>query len=313
MRGPELPATRDPEETRILVLGDSVVYAQGLDEEDAFCVLLEERLSAELPVRVMNAGANGWDTHYQRLFLETKGLAADPDLVILAWNWNDLVDPEVTGPVAERAMLVGDACWVCRAGLGRDWIRDSHLYKWISGRKHGIRRLPSEELVARALDRKKASYEQKLIAPERAAAGDRARRFDDRPPSPAWWRATDSRLWAMARTELTALAASCRERGLRFAVLLLPDTAWEGPGDLPGTERLTALLDELEVPWTNLQQDFLLETPDGRRAGRNPALWGRYDVAHPYEEGHVRIADRLAEFLRERDLLGRAADPPSRR
>lgn len=100
--GPRNQATnshgqRDVERTlarhgpRILLLGDSVV--QGIrtpDVEDTISRRLEALL-ADRGVEVLNFGVSGYGTVAEVELLRTKGLAFDPDLVILVFVENDQV------------------------------------------------------------------------------------------------------------------------------------------------------------------------------------------------------------------------------
>lgn len=76
--------------TRILVLGDSVAAAQGVDIERSFVRELERSLAEDYPdVQVVNAGTSAYTTVQEHLWLQEYGMRFEPDLVILAYVMND--------------------------------------------------------------------------------------------------------------------------------------------------------------------------------------------------------------------------------
>ncbi len=83
MRGPEVPP-RQPDEFRVLVLGDSTAFGHGVEAEEALParleVLLRERL--QVPVTVGNAGVPGASHRDQVAQLDRHLAPFDPDLVL---------------------------------------------------------------------------------------------------------------------------------------------------------------------------------------------------------------------------------------
>lgn len=291
LRDDELPEERAPDEVRVLCLGDSFTYGGGVDQDDTFPHQMQLRLgpTSASRVRVINGGANGWSTEWQRIFLEKKSAAIDPDVVVLGWNWNDVVPAEGFDRDAAMQRLAGDGCWLCRLGLGRDWLSGTHLYRFVHQRKHGAAK------VARDYEAVYRSYRKKQfelgVAPERAAADASER--------------TDTPAFANVREQLRLLARACADRGLRLAVVLLPEPTWDEPGPWPQAARMTALLDQLGVPWLDLQADFQANKDAAHPRGRKEELWQEHDPTHPSALGMAVIAERLVLFLRERDLLHR--------
>ncbi len=113
LRGPDLPP-KAPDEVRVLCLGDSLVYGQGVSDADTIPELLAGEFAARAEeahriVRVVNAGVRGYDTIQEIALLEELGPRIEPDLVVLFWYSNDLEKPRVeaacsslerSGPVA---------------------------------------------------------------------------------------------------------------------------------------------------------------------------------------------------------------------
>ncbi|MCK6554769.1 GDSL-type esterase/lipase family protein [Candidatus Binatia bacterium] len=86
---------KQPGETRILVLGDSEVYGQGVDDAALFTAQLERRLNAGSGARpaqkftIINAGVRAYATDQELAFLEKTGFGFRPDLVVLCVYVND--------------------------------------------------------------------------------------------------------------------------------------------------------------------------------------------------------------------------------
>lgn len=78
---------------RILVLGDSFTWGWGVKVEDTFAKVLEKQLGRELPeIEVINAGVTGYGTDQELLWLEKIGYKFEPDIVIVFFFVNDLMD-----------------------------------------------------------------------------------------------------------------------------------------------------------------------------------------------------------------------------
>jgi len=94
-RGPELVARKPAGTIRILCVGDSYTFGHYVDDTQPFPVRLQELMenaAPGLPVEVINGGANGFTILDEKIFLETKALALDPDIVVLVFSNNDITD-----------------------------------------------------------------------------------------------------------------------------------------------------------------------------------------------------------------------------
>jgi lysophospholipase L1-like esterase len=114
LRGPEVePRGGSPYETRVLALGDSNIYGQGVADEDTLPTRLEHELEARdgggRTWRVVNGGLRAHDTRQELALLSELGPAIDPDVVVLFWFWNDIRERnveatnrrlEASGPIA---------------------------------------------------------------------------------------------------------------------------------------------------------------------------------------------------------------------
>jgi lysophospholipase L1-like esterase len=73
---------------RIVVLGDSYTWGHGVEDEEIFTRLMEERLPG---VEVINLGLSASATDQQLLILRQYGLAYHPDLVLVMVSRNDFI------------------------------------------------------------------------------------------------------------------------------------------------------------------------------------------------------------------------------
>lgn len=92
LRGPEL-GPKAAGELRVLFLGDSLTYGQGVADDETVPAALERELRARDPDRawrVVNAGVRAYGTAQELGLLSELGARIQPDLVLLGWYWNDL-------------------------------------------------------------------------------------------------------------------------------------------------------------------------------------------------------------------------------
>lgn len=303
MRDHEVPSPKPVGELRVLCLGDSFTYGGGCEQEDAWPQQAQALFGAPEPsgVRVLNGGANGWDTRFQRLFAEKYDAALLPDVTVLGWNWNDVVLGDFD---EERAKLFlsggfGRILWF---DVSDSFIARSKFYRYLHQRFHGSRHVPTPEDAQARFRNYTQEMSRLVLEPELEA-----RRRTDWPGDTAhvptaWWTATDSPSFRNVRLQMRMLAEHGRARGVTVVVALMPEPTWSGPGPYPPRDRLAAILDELGLPWVDLMADFLIAGDDGSTR-RDPALWLELDLSHPNTKGQQRIAERVVRFLRESELL----------
>jgi hypothetical protein len=74
---------------RIVVLGDSTAWGWGVEAEERFSDIIEKRLDGWEAINLAHAG---YSTDQELLVLETEGLKYRPDVVILLFDRNDVVE-----------------------------------------------------------------------------------------------------------------------------------------------------------------------------------------------------------------------------
>lgn len=85
----------DPRAIHVLAIGDSFTFGPYVANEDTWPAWLEGMLNRQgrrRRVQVLNAGYAGYTIQDEYFYLEDRGLALDPQLVIIAFYANDIAD-----------------------------------------------------------------------------------------------------------------------------------------------------------------------------------------------------------------------------
>lgn len=138
LRGEEVPAPKAPGEVRVLCLGDSFVFGGGLADPDTYPEQAQRLVASQQPpVRFINAGGNGNDTRAERAFLANRASALEPDVVVIGFNWNDLVS------------LMADAAALMPKPTLPEWLRSTGIYKFVQYHKNPkLWTLPTPALIS---------------------------------------------------------------------------------------------------------------------------------------------------------------------
>jgi hypothetical protein len=92
-RDKNYPTEKAHNTIRIIGLGDSVMFGQGVNNNQNYLDVLEEHLNAKYPERqweVINTAVNGYNTTMEVETLKFKGLKYRPDIVLIHFGGNDL-------------------------------------------------------------------------------------------------------------------------------------------------------------------------------------------------------------------------------
>jgi len=86
-------APKEQFDLRILMLGDSMTWGYGVEKEETFSEVLQQKLKAKrIKADVINAGATSYSPTLEYLLLKNKGLSYKPDVVILNLDMSDIQD-----------------------------------------------------------------------------------------------------------------------------------------------------------------------------------------------------------------------------
>ncbi len=294
LRGAEIAPRKPAGVARIAVLGDSIPFGNELSEEATFPRLLETLLGAGAgapAVEVANLAVGGYDVVDAVAMLEHRGLALDPDVVVLSLCLNDAGVMSANLDYVERLrryrrpMYRSRVVQLVSVRLDEVFLRRSMYYAndeqaFAARYRDRIADLSGDE---RALERVGAVRD--AIPPEWGVYHATLQ----------WW-SSPVRVgrvrWAFER-----LATLADEHG--FDVVVAPLPYLEEQPDVAVQDRI----DEL-IAYESERVGFeLVPLRDAFRAAGLEALRIRADdVIHPNERGHAIVAERLAEHFVERLL-----------
>ena len=127
----EYAIEKRPGTFRILVLGDSVTFGHGSVAEHAYPLLLEQRLKAWKPGvdwQVWNLGVPGYNTSQELAYLLEVGPAFRPDLVVVGFFGNDVVDNRpVSAPTRTAVAASTVKTWIKRSLYSFDLYKKAYL------------------------------------------------------------------------------------------------------------------------------------------------------------------------------------------
>jgi lysophospholipase L1-like esterase len=220
LRGPELAAARPP--LRLLALGDSVTFGYYVEDADTWPARLEATLRAGgLPgVEVVNGGCGHFTITDEHRYLEERLLRLEPDVVVLQFCSNDVLDIELERSPTLYEELLHDAD--TSSGPG-EWLRATAL---------------GELQLELALRLKGAHREPPTgMAPPAQTIPDAA--------------------WARYEAELVSLRDLVRRRGVDLVVLAFPDLSMVQDGG-PSTydAHLSAICARAGVPFRSALAEY---------------------------------------------------------
>ena len=112
IRDRSYPFAKSEDTFRVVVLGDSIGFGfcnndESLKVEDTFAKILERKLNTQplagySGAEVINLSVSGYDTIQEVEFFRTKGLAFDPDVVLIGYCLNDSTDSSLELKLMQR-------------------------------------------------------------------------------------------------------------------------------------------------------------------------------------------------------------------
>ena len=94
LRGREVDMPKPAAVYRIFVVGDSVTFGWGVNDDETFCQRLQHTLNDQRSVgrvEVINGGVSGYATDQEAALLARLAPRLQPDLVLVGFYWNDLL------------------------------------------------------------------------------------------------------------------------------------------------------------------------------------------------------------------------------
>jgi lysophospholipase L1-like esterase len=283
-RGADI-APKQPGEFRILSLGESTTFGVNVSDDETYSARLEQALRQAEPGRritVINAGVSAYSSFQSVLFLEERGFAFQPDLVLFYHELNDYLPTSLRDASNnEIGVLQTDRqLWESRAQRGhRALMASSALYRWISYAlaQARIRRFDRADAANPLVGIGLPGYElPALLTP---AAGDAGGALPKNEKAMGR-RVTDEE----RRANLERLVSRCRERGVRV-VLLHPSYRDSSRHEC----LLTRFAADTHTP--------LFDAFDSLHPPGVPPRVVFTDAWHPGPGGHDSLAGDLAAFL----------------
>lgn len=207
LRGPPIPSIKTPGEYRILFLGDSIVFGYLLKNDETPVDLTRqaiEQRDAPRSVRCINAGVTGYTTWQELDLLQYEGAAIEPDLVVLVFYVNDVID--MAG--VERG-VVAARMWDLGLPASTHWS--------------GLIRMVANNLAAReqaSIQQQRDLWAQSHVYSPRHPAGLTGKEdFYRDPPLPSL---TDA--WRKTYLELDAIVDTCEQMNAKLMIVHATDT-----------------------------------------------------------------------------------------
>jgi hypothetical protein len=281
-RSPEF-GDKEPGEFRIVSLGESSAFGAGVADDETYAFLLEQhlfRLGGTPEYSVINAGVGAYSSYQSRVFLEERGLALEPDLVLIYHELADFL------PTAHRDAYVTDNKGSAlsdkqlaesqRHTLSRRLLEVSAIYRLIS---HSLAQRRASSDGAEKAD---ASADH-IVLPKRmreisTPEGMRELKLPVRVP-------LDER-----EENLSRMLAFCRAHDIQL-VLIHPSYLQSKRHECD----LTEFAAREGVP--------IFEAYDSLHPGNPPARELYWDLWHPNAAGHARVARDLFRYLTENRLV----------
>ncbi len=263
-RGPEIGEKKLAQQ-RVICLGDSFLMGKDVADQETLPAKLQHFLGNN--AQVINAGCGGWNTVQEYYDLKERGLALQPDSVLLFYVMNDT-------HFRKKLNL-----W---RRLKETVTLNSALYRFLRTRWiQWEERLRSQ--VSVALETNPSSNEEALLEnPTQASMKDWNEDFQE-----------GKKGWESSKEALQNIQSLCRERNIPFLIILYP---WlvqldENYPFKPVHEKLSQFCHQQEIPFLDLFPYY--------KGYSAKELWvGRTD-SHPNVQGQEIAAKAVAQKLQQ--------------
>ncbi|HEV2852143.1 MAG TPA: SGNH/GDSL hydrolase family protein [Thermoanaerobaculia bacterium] len=269
IRDVEHSAKKPPGTFRILGLGDSFTYGTGAAFEDTYLVrlegLLNRRPGAHPKIEIIKAGIPRYFPEPERLFLEHYGLAFEPDLVILTFVPNDVIDTQqgldAVKPTDDGFLMTREASEL--GGLGHWFFLHSHAARMV------LTRWVAHRIWAKS----------PIFGDDVFVANGR-----------------HEKAWRRVEEEYRRMADLAGHRGARLVIVHIPDHgSWDRPGASYPATRLSA--------WAAANGAFFIDTmPALAAASSSEKLYWDIDP-HCNAAGYRVVAEAVSRGLAEHGLV----------
>jgi lysophospholipase L1-like esterase len=280
---------KPPGVKRIVSLGDSYTVGYEVEADETFAAVLERKLvEAGVNVEVLNAGVSGYSNAEECLYLERELLGYAPDLVLVSFYVNDLVDNYRSGLFRLENGVLAEAAqsYVPGGGLG-NYLNTNPLFSWLSGYSNAFALLKEAATQIAKRQMVKENLAQVAHASGAPAADDTEGSAPERELAAAIF----DRIWRTTQA-----------RGIPLLIQSIPI-----PNSVAGP---TALVDTFPLAEFDVNRPGLVffsakEALDPY-VGKDKLYWTR-SHGHWTPLAHRLDGEALARIVLERDLLDTAA------
>ena len=260
LRGENVKPKKPEGVFRILALGDSFTFGEGVADNETFVVQLEKILNAEQNTKAgcryqtINAGVSGYNTSDEVTYLKNRWLMFEPDIVLLNFYLNDAYDESQFG------------AFISGVGVSTSFER----YKLIS----------NSRFIQWAIKMWKRWRISQCVTEIYNS------QFSDQPQ-------LSGHDWNDAKQAITQAVELTSIRNIRLVLVIFPEL-YELTEDYPFKhihERVYQFAKSLGIPTLDLLEIFLSHEAD--------TLWVHATDHHPNAYAHKIAAHAIAGFLHD--------------
>lgn len=275
LRDHEIELQPDSNTFRILCLGDSLTFGNGVRSEDTYPKQLEQQLNGSLQGRrfeVINAGVPGYDTWQEAQYLLEYGLQLKANLVIIGFYANDIVPrPDVIRPAVGESGVIMKQGWL---GLAPQEI--IHILK--RSRLFLLLRDRYDKLTLQLHGSREYDHQAALLAGVSIPSTQRG------------WKEVE------ASFDLISKAASRHNFGLLVVIFPLPDQVIQNYENATYPSKVEEIANKYGIPTINLLPEFT------RNFRGFESLFIAWD-GHPNEQAYSIAASEIKKYLTHRGLV----------
>ncbi len=275
LRNPEIG---EKTEKRILVLGDSVVYGYGVENNETFPYIMNDLTDYE----VINAGVTAYSTKQELDYLKRDGIKLQPDIVILTFFiGNDFTDNLLRD---ENSTVKKESSWF--TNLKTNIRKYYKTYPFVMDRLKKIYFIRNF-LVKTGLASNEESYQYQVYNVNYSEELEQGK--------------------IITFNYISQASNFCKENNIKFILLLVPsryqvyDDAWESllkynnfKPEEHSRDKPNQILIEFAVENNIIYIDMLDYLEEQKEQ-----FYLENDVAHFNPQGHIFIAEKLAENIKE--------------
>lgn len=273
---------------RIVSLGDSFTIGYEVEGNETFSSVLEDRLrAAGHSVEVLNAGVSGFGTAEECVYLERELFAYSPDLVLVSFYQNDLVDDVRSDlfRLQDGKLVAGRESYVPGGKLG-DFLNRNAVVNWLSGYSNAFALIKETATQVAKREIVEQNLAQQAHATGSESSGEDAEAAHQR---------------ALSAAIFERIYADCRERGIPLVIQSIPTpNANHAPTDLyevfPSAEFDVHRPGLVFLPAKSVLQPYV---------GKELLYWER-SHQHWTPLAHRLSGEALAQRILDADLLDAA-------